>query len=66
MLPRLAEKFQVYLGFNLRESVFVARAVGLEVPKHTPGGSYLFTTPPELLKIDTLVIHCLGMRWVTI
>src|SRR5262249_9683812 len=28
-LPKLAEKFKVYLGFNLRESAVIARAVGL-------------------------------------
>jgi hypothetical protein len=58
MLPRLAEKFQVYLGFNLRESVFVARAVGLEAPPNTPQEVLTYSQRlRELLKIDTLVIH---------
>jgi hypothetical protein len=36
MLPRLAEKFPVYLGFNLGESAFIARAAGLTAPPNTP------------------------------
>jgi len=58
MLPRLAEKFQVYLGFNLRESVFVARAVGLEAPKNTPQEVLTYSKRlRERLGIDTVVIH---------
>jgi hypothetical protein len=58
MLPRLAEKFQVYLGFNLRESVFVARAVGLEAPPSTPQEVLPYSKRlRELLGIDTVVIH---------
>jgi hypothetical protein len=36
MLPRLAEKFEVHLGFNLGESAFIARAAGLSAPPSTP------------------------------
>jgi hypothetical protein len=32
ILPRLADKFEVYLGFNLRESTFIARVLGLKKP----------------------------------
>jgi sugar/nucleoside kinase (ribokinase family) len=58
MLPRLTEKFHVYLGFNLRESVFVARAVGLEAPQNTPQEILTYSKRlRELLRIDTVVIH---------
>jgi hypothetical protein len=58
MLPRLAEKFQVYLGFNLRESTFIARAVGLTAPPNTPQEVLAYSKQlRERLGIDAVVIH---------
>jgi hypothetical protein len=58
ILPRLAEKFQVYLGFNLRESAFIARAVGLAAPSETPQEVLAYSKRlRERLGIDAVVIH---------
>jgi ketohexokinase len=57
-LPRLAAKFQVYLGFNLRESTFIARAVGLTKSPSTPQEVLAYTKQlRKLLGIDCVVIH---------
>jgi hypothetical protein len=58
MLPRLAEKFQVYLGFNLGESAFIARAVRLTAPTNTPQEVLTYSKRlRERLGIDGVVIH---------
>ena len=58
ILPRLAEKFQVYLGFNLGESAFIARAVRLTAPTHTPQEVLTYSKRlREGLGIDGVVIH---------
>ena len=58
MLSRLVEKFQVYLGFNLRESTFIARAVGLAAPQNTPDEVLTYSKRlRERLGIDAVVIH---------
>jgi sugar/nucleoside kinase (ribokinase family) len=58
MLSRLVEMFQVYLGFNLRESTFIARAVGLAAPQNTPDEVLTYSKRlRERLGIDALVIH---------
>ena len=57
-LPRLAAKFQVYLGFNLRESTFIARTVGLTAPANTPQEVLAYSKQlRERLGIDCVVIH---------
>jgi len=58
MLSRLVEKFQVYLGFNLRESTFIARVVGLGAPNNTPNEVLTYSKRlRERLGIDAVVIH---------
>jgi len=58
MLAELAGKFQVYLGFNLRESTFIARAVGLMEPPGNPQEVLTYSKHlRKLLGIDALVIH---------
>jgi hypothetical protein len=58
MLPRLAEKFEVYLGFNLGESAFIARAVGLTAPPNTLQEVLTYSKRlRERLGIDAVVIH---------
>jgi hypothetical protein len=58
MLPRLAEKFEVHLGFNLGESLFIARAVGLAAPPNTPKEVLAYSKRlRERLRIDAVVIH---------
>jgi hypothetical protein len=58
ILPRLAEKFQVYLGFNLGESAFIARAIKLTSPTNTPQEILAYSKRlQEQLRIDGVVIH---------
>jgi hypothetical protein len=58
VLSTLVEKFQVYLGFNLRASTFIARAVELASPKDTPDEVLTYSKRlPERLGIDAVVIH---------
>jgi sugar/nucleoside kinase (ribokinase family) len=58
MLPRLAEKFEVHLGFNLGESAFIARAVRLTAPPNTPKEVLAYSKHlRERLRIDAVVIH---------
>jgi sugar/nucleoside kinase (ribokinase family) len=58
ILPRLAEKFQVYLGFNLGESAFIARAVKLTAPTGAPQEVLAYSKRlREQLRIDGVVIH---------
>ena len=58
MLPRLAEKFEVHLGFNLGESAFIARAVGLTAPPSAPQEVLTYSKHlRERLGIDAVVIH---------
>jgi hypothetical protein len=59
VLPRLAKKFQVYLGFNLRESAFIARAVRLTAPPDDAPQEILTYSMRlrERLGIDAVVIH---------
>jgi hypothetical protein len=58
ILPRLAEKFQVYLGFNLGESAFIARAIKLTAPTNTPQEVLAYAKRlREQLGIDGVVIH---------
>jgi len=57
-LPKLAEKFKVYLGFNLRESAFIARAVGLtEFPDAPPDVLTYSEHLRKRLGVYALVIH---------
>ncbi len=57
-LPRLAAKFKVYLGFNLRESDFIARAVGLSIRSDRIQDVLTYTGElRERLGIDALIIH---------
>jgi ketohexokinase len=59
ILPRLAHKFEVYLGFNLRESTFIARALGLAEPAaNSPLDVLAYSRElRERLRIDGVVIH---------
>jgi hypothetical protein len=59
ILPRLADKFEVYLGFNLRESTFIARVLGLKEPAANSPLDVLAYSKElrELLRIDGVVIH---------
>jgi hypothetical protein len=58
ILPRLAKKFQVYLGFNLGESAFIARAVKLPSPPNTAQEVLAYAKRlREQLRIDGVVIH---------
>ena len=59
ILPRLADKFEVYLGFNLRESAFIARALGLTEPSANSPLDVLAYSKElrERLRIDGVVIH---------
>src|SRR5258708_19741056 len=57
-LPRLAAKFKVYLGFNLRESDFIARAVGLSIRSDRIQDILTYTGElRDRLGIDALMIH---------
>jgi hypothetical protein len=59
ILPRLADKFEVYLGFNLRESTYIARVLGLKEPAANSPLDVLAYSKElrELLRIDGVVIH---------
>jgi hypothetical protein len=59
ILLRLADKFEVYLGFNLRESTFIARVLGLKKPAANSSLDVLAYSKElrELLRIDGVVIH---------
>ena len=59
VLPRLAHKFEVHLGFNLRESTFIARALGLAEPAANSPLDVLAYSKElrERLRIDGVVIH---------
>lgn len=59
ILPRLARKFEVYLSFNLRESTFFARAIGLTEPDANSPLDVLAYSKElrERLRIDGVVIH---------
>jgi len=59
ILPRLADKFEVYLGFNLRESTFIARVLGLKEPAANSPLDVLAYSKElrERLRIDGVVIH---------
>jgi hypothetical protein len=59
ILPRLADKFEVYLGFNLRESTFIARVLGLTDPSPNSPLDVLAYSKElrERLRIDGVVIH---------
>ena len=58
ILPRLADKFEVYLGFNLRESAFIGRAVGLTEFPDAPQDVLTYSEHlRKRLGIDALVIH---------
>src|SRR5215469_2062751 len=58
ILPRLAGKFEVYLGFNLRESAFIARAAGLTEFPDAPQDVLTYSEHlRKRLGIDALVIH---------
>jgi sugar/nucleoside kinase (ribokinase family) len=58
ILPKLAEKFEVYLGFNLRESTFIARALGLTEPASSPLDVLTYSQQlRERIRIDGVVIH---------
>jgi hypothetical protein len=56
---RLADKFEVYLGFNLRESTFIARVLGLKEPAANSPLDVLAYSKElrERLRIDGVVIH---------
>jgi hypothetical protein len=57
-LPKLSAKFQVCLGFNLRESTYIAQAVGLAAPANTPQDVLTYSQHlRERLGIDSVVIH---------
>lgn len=57
-LLKLSAKFQVCLGFNLRESTYIARAVGLAAPANTPQEVLTYSQHlRERLGIDSVVIH---------
>jgi hypothetical protein len=57
-LPRLAAKFNVYLGFNLRESAFIARAVGLSARSDRIPDVLTYTGElRDRLGVDALIIH---------
>jgi hypothetical protein len=58
-LPRLADKFEVCLGFNLRESTFIARVLGLKEPAANSPLDVLAYSKElrERLRIDGVVIH---------
>jgi sugar/nucleoside kinase (ribokinase family) len=58
-LPRLAEKFEVCLGFNLRESTFIAQAIGVGEPDANSPREVLAYLKElrERLGIDGVVIH---------
>jgi hypothetical protein len=57
-LPKFAGKFKVYLGFNLRESTFIARAVGLTQPSNTPQDVLTYSKHlRKRLGIEGVVIH---------
>lgn len=58
VLQRLAGKFQVYLGCNLRESTFIARAVGLAAPPGAPQEVLAYSKQlRDRLGIEAVVIH---------
>jgi hypothetical protein len=57
-LPKLADKFKVYLGFNLRESAFIAQAVGLTEFPNAPQDVLTYSEDlRKRLGIAALVIH---------
>jgi hypothetical protein len=58
LLPRFTQKFQVGLGFNLRESTFIARVLGLPAPGKTADKVLAYTTElRDRLGIDMVLIH---------
>jgi hypothetical protein len=59
ILPRLAQRFELCLGFNLRESTFVAQAIGLAEPAANSPLDVLAYSKElrERLGIDGVVIH---------
>ena len=57
-LSRLAAKFKVYLGFNLRESTIIARAVGLPAPSDVAEKILDYSGQlRQRLGIDAVIIH---------
>jgi ketohexokinase len=57
-LRRLTEKFQVYLGLNLRESALFGRVVGLKEPQKEPKEVLKYSQQlRERVGVDTLLIH---------
>jgi sugar/nucleoside kinase (ribokinase family) len=59
ILPRLAEKFELCLGCNLRESTFIAQAIGLSEPDANSPLDVLAYSKElrERLRIGGVVIH---------
>lgn len=58
VLRRLGEKFQVYVGFNLRESALFGRVVGLKEPEKAPTEVLKYSQQLRAqVGVDTLLIH---------
>ena len=59
ILPRLSAKFEVYLGFNLRESTFIARVLDLSEPAANSPLDVLAYSKElrKQLRIDGVIIH---------